>query len=99
METVSVAIACSIIGATLSYLTFQKNNRKDIKAETRDEVETRTKLDYISKGVDDIRIDIKAHQRDIQEIKERLIMAEGRIIVAEGSIKKAHDRIDMVEEV
>lgn len=92
METFSVAIACSLMGATLSYLTFQKNNRRDLRAETREEVETRTKLDYISKGVDDIRIDIKAHQRDIQELKERLI-------VAEGSVKRAHERIDVLEEV
>lgn len=99
METISVAVACSIIGAALSYLTFQKNNKRDLRADTREEVETRTKLDYISKGVDDIRIDIKAHQRDIQEIKERLIVAEGKILVAEGSIRKAHDRIDTIEEV
>lgn len=91
MESISIALACSLIGAAISYLTFQKNNRKDIKAETREEAETRTKLDYISKGVDDIRIDIKTQQRDIQELKERVIKTE-------ESVKAAHKRIDTLEE-
>ena len=91
MENISVALACSLLGAIISYLTFQKNTRKDIKLETREETETRTKLDYISKGVDDIRIDIKAQQRDIQELKERVIKTE-------ESVKAAHRRLDTLEE-
>ena len=91
MESISIALACSLLGAIISYLTFQKNNRKDIKAETREEAETRTKLDYISKGVDDIRIDIKAQQRDIQELKERVVKTE-------ESVKAAHRRLDTLEE-
>lgn len=91
METIGVGIACSLLGVAISYLTFQKNNRRDIRMETREEVETRTKLDYISKGVDDIRIDIKAHQRDIQDLKERVVKTE-------ESLRAAHRRLDTIEE-
>ena len=91
MESISIALACSLLGAIISHLTFQKNNRKDIKAGTREEAETSTKLDYISKGVDDIRIDIKAQQRDIQELKERVVKTE-------ESVKAAHRRLDTLEE-
>ena len=91
METIGVGIACSLLGVTISYLTFQKNNRRDIRMETREEVETRTKLDYISKGVDDIRIDIKAHQRDIQDLKERVVKTD-------ESLRAAHRRLDAIEE-
>lgn len=90
METISIALACTIIGAVISYATFQRNRGRDIRADTREEAETRTKLEYISKGVDDIRIDIKTQQRDIHELKERIIKNE-------ASIKSAHKRIDDVE--
>lgn len=90
METISIALACTIIGAVISYATFQRNRGHDIRADTREEAETRTKLEYISKGVDDIRIDIKTQQRDIHELKERIIKNE-------ASIKSAHKRIDDVE--
>ncbi len=91
METISIALICSVIGATVSYLTFQRNKSNSIRADTREEAETRTKLDYISKGVDDIRIDIKAQQRDIQELKEKVIRVE-------ESTKSAHKRINDIEE-
>lgn len=90
METISIALACTVIGAVISYATFQRNRGHDIRADTREEAETRTKLEYISKGVDDIRIDIKAQQRDIHELKERIIKNE-------ASIKSAHKRIDDIE--
>ena len=90
METISIALACTVIGAVISYATFQRNRGHDIRADTREEAETRTKLEYISKGVDDIRIDIKAQQRYIHELKERIIKNE-------ASIKSAHKRIDDIE--
>ncbi len=91
MENISIALACTLLGAVLSFLTFQRNKGHDIRADTREEAETRTKLDYISKGVDDIRIDFKTQQRDMQELKERVIKNE-------ASIKSAHKRIDGLEE-
>lgn len=90
MDNITVGLLCTILGAILSYLTFQKNNKKDIRADTREEAETKTKLDYISKGVDDIKIDFKVQQRDMQELKERVIKNE-------ESVKSAHKRIDGIE--
>lgn len=91
MENISIALACTLLGAVLSFLTFQRNKGHDIRADTKEEAETRTKLDYISKGVDDIRIDIKTQQRDIQELKEKVIRVE-------ESTKSAHKRINDLEE-
>ncbi|MDU2670585.1 MAG: hypothetical protein E7C49_01110 [Clostridium sp.] len=91
MDNISIALACTLLGAVLSFLTFQRNKGHDIRADTKEEAETRTKLDYISKGVDDIRIDIKTQQRDIQELKEKVIRVE-------ESTKSAHKRINDLEE-
>ena len=81
---------CTIGGFVVALITLQRKSNKDIRADTREEAETKAKLDYISKGVDDIRIDIKAQQRDIQELKERVIKNE-------ASLKSAHKRIDNIE--
>lgn len=91
METISIALICSIIGAGISYFTFQRNRTNDIRADTREEADTRAKLDYISRGVDDIRVDIKTQDRKINDMNERLIRAE-------ESTKSAHRRIDGLEE-
>lgn len=91
METISIALICSVVGATVSYLTFQRNKSNSIRADTREEADTRAKLDYISRGVDDIRVDIKTQDRKINDMNERLIRAE-------ESTKSAHKRIDGLEE-
>ncbi len=91
MENISLGVICTLLGAVVSYLSFQRNKGHDIRADTREEAETRTKLDYISKGVDDIRLDIKSQQREMQELKERVIKNE-------ESTKSAHKRIDGLEK-
>ena len=91
MENISIALACTLLGAILSFLTFQRNKGRDIRADTKEEAETRTKLDYISKGVDDIKIDFKVQQREFSELKERVIKNE-------ESTKSAHKRIDGLEK-
>lgn len=91
MEDISITLICSLLGAVIGYVTFNRNRDKDIKKDTKEEAETKAKLDYISKGVDDIRIDFKTQQRDMQELKERVIKNE-------ASIKSAHKRIDGIEE-
>lgn len=91
MEDISITLICSLLGAAIGYLTFNRNRDKDIKKDTKEEAETKAKLDYISKGVDDIKIDFKVQQREMQELKERVIKNE-------ASIKSAHKRIDGIEE-
>ena len=90
MENISIQVLCTIGGFVVALITLQRKSNKDISADTKEEAETKAKLDYISKGVDDIRIDIKAQQRDIQELKERVIKNE-------ASLKSAHKRIDNIE--
>lgn len=92
METVSIALACTMLGSLISYLTFQRNKSKDIRAETTEDAYTKAKLDYISKGVDDIRLDIKAQDRKIEDMNDRLIRTE-------ESVKQAHKRLDEREVI
>lgn len=91
METISIALICTILGVAISYLTFQKNKDNAIRAETKEDAETKAKLDYISKGVDDIRLDIKSQDRKIEDLKERVTRVE-------ESTKQAHKRINDIKE-
>ena len=87
METISIALICTILGVAISYLTFQKNKDNAIRAETKEDAETKAQLDYISKCVDDIRLDIKFQDRKIEDLKERVTRVE-------ESTKQAHKRIN-----
>lgn len=90
METISIALICTIGGFILSYAAFMRNKDNAIRAETREDAETKAKLDYISKGVDDIRIDNKARDRQIQDLAKDMIEVK-------QSTKSAHHRIDGLE--
>ncbi|NLK94739.1 MAG: hypothetical protein GX275_06070 [Clostridiales bacterium] len=91
METISIALACTLVGVIISYLTFQKNKDNSIRAETKENAFTVAKLEYISKGVDDIRLDMKAQDRKVEEVITRVTRVE-------ESAKSAHKRIDNLEK-
>lgn len=91
METISIALACTLVGAIISYLTFQRNKDNSIRAETKEDTFTKAKLDYISKGVDDIKLDFREQGRQINSINDRLIRVE-------ESTKSAHKRINDIEK-
>lgn len=91
MDDISIGLACTLFGAILSFLAFQRNKGHDIRADTKEEAETKTKLDYIATAVDEIRLDNKARDREINEFNTRLIRVE-------ESTKSAHKRIDGIEK-
>ena len=90
-----IGVICTIMGTAIGYKTFKNSTEKDSKDEVREDTRCNTrlesKLDYVSKGVDDIRLDIKAQDRKISEIVERVAKVE-------ESTKSAHHRIDDLEE-
>lgn len=91
METISIALACTILGACIGYLNFQRNKDKDTKEDGKNQGITAFKLDYISNGINEIRLDLKAQDRKIEDIHTRLVKVE-------ESSKSAHHRIDSLEE-
>lgn len=90
METISIALMCTILGAVIGVATFSRNRDKDIKKDAQEDAETKAKLDYISRGVDDIKLDNKQRDREFLKVNERLT-------IVEQSAKSAHKRIDDIE--
>lgn len=86
---IEVTFMCTVIGAIIGYMTYQKKTAHDIEDDASQKTVVATKLDYISKGVDDIRLDIKAQDTKINTLVERLIKVE-------ESTKSAHHRIDTI---
>lgn len=90
-----IGLVCTIVGTVIGYKTFNNESKKDskqeVKNDAKDDAQVKMQLSYISRGVDDIKLDIKAQDRRISEVVER-------VAIVEESTKSAHHRIDGMEE-
>jgi len=84
-----------LAGILFSYISFQRAGRKEVKEDTKEDTkshtELKTKLDYIGRGIDEIRIDMKAQENRVTDLA-------GAVIRVEEIAKSAHKRIDTMEE-
>ena len=78
METAVIAVVCSVAGVILTLYSVNRNKEKDLKEEGRSQGIIDTKLEYISKGVDDIRISNVKQDKRLGDIDLRLIRVEDR---------------------
>ncbi|OAK70103.1 hypothetical protein [Lederbergia galactosidilytica] len=90
----AMSLILAILGYQLSktnqQIKRQQLDRQEIKSDTEASVEVKAELGYIRKGVDDIRIDLKANEKNIGILTERVTRVE-------ESAKQAHKRIDNYE--
>lgn len=91
MDNISIALLSTLIGVIIGIATFSRNRDKDIKKAAKEDAETKAKLDYISRGVDDIKLDNKQRDREFSKMNDR-------ITIVEQSVKSAHRRLDVLEE-
>lgn len=68
----------------------QQREKNEVKNDSKQDAEVRAQLNYISRGVDDIRIDLKANEKQIAQHSERITRVE-------ESTKQAHKRIDKID--
>jgi septal ring factor EnvC (AmiA/AmiB activator) len=83
--------ACAILTFLVGFLTFSRNRDKDVKSEASHSATIQTKLENIDQGVRSIQIDLKANERRVNELNERVIRVE-------ESSKQAHKRLDKFED-
>ncbi|MBM6649003.1 hypothetical protein [Bacillus sp. RIT 809] len=88
--TIEIGVLIAIVSAVIGYFSYALNRSKEIKADGQQGAEMKAKLEYISKGVDDIRIDQKASERQMVSFGERITRVE-------ESSKQAHHRINILE--
>jgi septal ring factor EnvC (AmiA/AmiB activator) len=87
---IGISILCGLVGLLIGILTFSRNRDRDVKDEASKSAVIETKLDSINRGVETIQIDMKANEKRLSELSERVIRVE-------ESSKQAHKRIDSLE--
>lgn len=94
MEENVLSILLAIIGAfmtlisvTVAIFTFYFNRKKETSDDSSFKGSMKTDLEYIKKGVDELKSDNKDIKDDVSELKERIVRVE-------DSTKSAHKRID-----
>jgi hypothetical protein len=90
IEVGVLSVIVAFLALVTGYQTYQLNKGKETKTETRQDAKIEAKLEYIGKGVDDIRIDLKANEKQLNQFGERVAKVE-------ESSKQAHKRIDKLE--
>lgn len=92
--SVEMSVLFGAIGTIVGIIGALTATKKDSKSDGEHTAETKAQLNYISKGVDDIRIDQRAQASKLEGFNDRLIRLE-------ESTKQAHKRINDIakEEV
>lgn len=79
MEYISIGVLCSTISVIISYLTFNKNSKRDVQADTKERVEIKVQLEYISRGIDDVKMGNKMRDEQIKALNDRVISMESEM--------------------
>lgn len=86
-----IGVCGTIFGIFMGYSNWQRSNHKDIQADATGDGEFRADINYIRRGVEDIKIDLKAQEKRHSELSERVTRVE-------ESTRSAHKRIDELKE-
>lgn len=99
MESVSIALICTLTGVVISFLTFQKNNKKDIQLDVKERVEIKTQLEHIQKGIDDIKFNDRVRDDHLKKIDARLIIVEEEVKVLFRRFERLDDHYKVRDEM
>jgi hypothetical protein len=91
MMTVEIGVLVAVLSLIVAYLGYQLNKSKEIKSDGQESAELKAELGYIRRGVDDIKIDLRANEKQMQALGERVTRVE-------ESTKQAHKRMDNFEK-
>lgn len=84
-------LVCGVIGASLSYLAFTRNQKHDADQEGREAGSVLAELRYIRSSIDSI---IKKMDR----IEDRNREFGEKLVELDQSVKSAHHRINSIED-
>jgi septal ring factor EnvC (AmiA/AmiB activator) len=87
---VQIGIVCGVLGVLIGFLGFKRERDKDVRSDASQSAVIQTKLENIDQGVRSIQIDMKANEKRVNELNDRVIRVE-------ESSKQAHKRIDHLE--
>ena len=89
--TVWIPIALSCVMAIVAIITLAKNTKKDSDKEIEQRATMTADLKYIRDGLDTIKVDNRTIQRDVGDLKVK-------VIEIDQSVKSAHKRLDDMQK-
>ena len=88
-----ITIIAALSGIILGWWAHTRDTTRQIEQETQEKTEAavslRSDMDYIKRGVDDIRVDLRSQGQRMDALAERVTRVE-------ESAKQAHKRIDEI---
>lgn len=88
VSIISLLFAAAMLIVNLT--NSRRSRRSDDKQEATELTTLLVKLENISTGVNEIKSDMRNMRTDVQEL-------QGRVIIAEQSLKSLHHRVDKIE--
>lgn len=82
-----IGVVCTVVGVIFMYIGYRQGANNCVRDDASEHTAVTAKLDYISRGVDDMRLDMKDQGRRMDSLGERVTRVE-------ESSKSAHKRID-----
>lgn len=86
-----ITVAAAVSGIVLGWLGRSRTINQDIAQQASTDALQRADVEYIKRGVDDIRLEQKAQGKRIDELSERVTRVE-------ESAKQAHKRLDRLDD-
>lgn len=87
--TAIISVVAAISGMVIAWLTFGKSTTKEAQNKGASTAQIHSDIEYIKRGVDDIKLEQRAMRKEVSDIDKRLV-------VVEQSVQRAHDRIDEI---
>lgn len=87
MDISTISIIIAIIGCLVGAAGWLRNSKSDASQQKASESEIKTKLDFMSNDMKEIKVDVRSFSRDLQEVRTIAIFAE-------SEAKRANSRID-----
>lgn len=82
-----IPIGLSCLTALAAIITLARNGKKDTAAEAIQRAKMTADIDYIRTSIDDIKLENKSIQRDLTDLK-------AKVVEIDQSAKSAHKRLD-----
>ena len=89
MDVTTISIIIAVIGCLVGAAGWLRNTKSDAGQQQATESEIKTKLDFISNDMKEIKVDLRAFSRDLQEVRTIAIAAE-------KEASRANTRIDRI---
>ncbi|BFH65049.1 hypothetical protein [Paenibacillus azoreducens] len=86
-----IAVVSAISGIALGWLGRARTVKEDMTKEVEAGATLQTDVEYIKRGVDDIKVDLRMQGQRVDGLSERVTRVE-------ESTKQAHKRLDKLEE-